>query len=324
MSDLGAASRCPLCGGSLAGEYRVREMMLGLRDEFHYGECTACGSLVLKDPPADLASYYPSDYYSLRPRSRPRAVIRIAKRMRAETAARGLRRVSAAIGLGAGAPGWMTWLEMSGLDRTASICDLGTGRGDGLLDLRDDGFTDLIGADPFIDESTVREGIKLEKATAGEMTGTYDLVMFNHSFEHVLEPLATLRAARNLLAPGGTLMLRTPVAGCWAWRHYGADWVALDAPRHQFVPSESGLHAAAEATGLTVHNIVYDSTEMQFWRSEQYRRDIPLFDPESHQTDPAASAFTPAQMRAWRRQAKVLNEARDGDTVATFMRVGDG
>ena len=86
-------------------------------------------------------------------------------------------------------------------------------------------------------------------ATVQDVPGTYDLVMFNHSFEHVEDPLPTLRHARNLLAPGATLLLRTPVAGCWAWRHYGTDWVSIDAPRHAFIPSIAGLRAAAGRRG---------------------------------------------------------------------------
>ena len=87
-------------------------------------------------------------------------------------------------------------------------------------------------------------------------------------------------------------MLRTPVAGSWSWREYGTDWVALDAPRHTFVPSVEGLRAAAAEAGLDVFATVWDSTELQFWRSEQYRRDIPLLDPASHQVDPRGSSFS--------------------------------
>ena len=314
---------CPLCGAGLGSEYRVREMMLGLREEFHYCSCSGCASLVLVDPPADLSAYYPDDYYSLRPRPRPRRVVRVAKRLRAEAAVRGHRRLAKAFGLGAPGPGWATWLEVAGVDRSASICDIGCGRGDGLLDLQDNGFTDLVGADPFVAETARREGVLIHRALVEDVPGTYDLVMFNHSFEHVPDPLPTLRHARELLAPGGTLMLRTPVAGCWAWRHYETDWVALDAPRHAFVPTPAGLAAAAADAALEIYATVYDSTDMQFWRSEQYRLDIPLFDPASHQVDPSGSHYSRRQIRSWRAQADRLNDANDGDTAAFFLRAAD-
>ena len=320
LSGCEAVTACPLCGAGLGAEHRVREMMLGLRHQFRLRSCSGCASLVLIDPPSDLGPYYPSDYYSLRPRPRAGRVVRLAKRLRAEFAVRGHRRLARAFGLGAPLPGWAMWLEVAGLDRSASICDIGCGQGDGLIDLLDNGFTDLVGADPFIAATTRREGVLIHEALVEDVPGTYDLVTFNHSFEHVPDPLPTLRHARKLLAPGGTLMLRTPVAGCWAWRHYGTDWVALDAPRHAFIPSMAGLRAAAAAAELEIYAAVYDSTDMQFWRSEQYRLDIPLFDPASHQVDPSGSRYSRKSIRLWRREAERLNEARDGDTVAVFLR----
>ncbi len=311
---------CPLCGSPLAGSVPAREMMLGLRDPFHYGECSRCSTLALLDPPTDLSTYYPSGYYSLRPATRPRRIVRLAKRLRAEAAAHGHVRLATWIGLGAGAPMWSSWLEVTGLDRSASICDVGCGSGDALFDLRDNGFTNLVGADPFIEGPISRDGVEIRRATAAELSGSFDLVMFNHSFEHVPDPIETLRAAGELLAPGGTVMVRTPIAGCWAWRHYGADWVGLDAPRHLFVPSIEGLHAGAGRAGLEVFETRFDSTDMQFWRSEQYRRDVSLFDPASHQVDPSGSPYSRARIRAWRREAKRLNRAADGDTAAVFLR----
>ena len=277
-------------------------MMFGLRDPFSYGECAACGTLVLLDPPSDLGPYYPADYYSLRPRPRPPAPVRWVKRLRAEAAARGMERTARLIGGGA-APLWSGWLRATGLDRSARICDIGSGDGDYLVQMREDGFTSLLGADPFIERDLSRDGVEIRRATAEQLTGSYDLVMLNHSLEHVPDPLGTLRAARALLAPGGTVMLRVPIAGCWAWRHYGADWVGLDPPRHLFVPSEEGLRIGARRAGLEVHAVAYDSTAMQFWRSEQYRRDVPLFDADSHQVDPGGSPFSRRQLREWTRRA---------------------
>ena len=75
---MSAGAGCPLCGGRTgAATYEAREMMLGTRERFHYGECGACGTLVLLDVPSDLGRYYPDDYYSLRPTSADqRAAIR--------------------------------------------------------------------------------------------------------------------------------------------------------------------------------------------------------------------------------------------------------
>src|SRR6185369_3591426 len=102
--------------------------------------------------------------------------------------------------------------------------------------------------------------------------------LFNHSFEHMEEPVKALVLARERLAPHGAVVLRTPVAGRAAWREYGVDWVQLDAPRHFFLPTEDGMRGLARAAGFKVERVLYDSTGLQFWGSEQYRRGIALVD----------------------------------------------
>jgi SAM-dependent methyltransferase len=296
-------------------------MMFGLREPFSYGECGECDSLQLLTVPGNLGRYYPADYYSLQLLPRPRRVVRrLAKRLRAEAAVRGHDRIARLIGLGAPVPEWSWWLRHAGVDRRAEICDIGCGNGDQLLGLKDQGFTRLTGADAFIETSTVREGVLIHKATPNEVPGTYDMVMLNHSFEHMPEPGKTLASLRRLVRPGGTLMLRIPIAGCAAWRIYGTDWVALDAPRHFHIPSARGMTGLAAGVGLEVRDVVFDSTAMQFWRSEQYRADIPLFDPRSYQVNPRGSMFSPAQLAAWKQQARDLNALNDGDTAAFFLR----
>jgi SAM-dependent methyltransferase len=317
------AAECPLCGERTAGEHRAREMMLGTREPFHYGECTGCGTLVLLDPPADLGRFYPADYYSLRPPSRRPAPVRWLKRLRGEAALRGHGRLARLIG-GGSAPPWMGWFEIAGLDRSAAVCDIGCGNGEILFDLAASGFADLVGADPLIAAPIEDCGVTIHRAEASAVEGSFDLVMLNHSFEHLRDPLRTLCECRRLLVPGGTVMLRTPVAGRWAWRHYGVDWVALDPPRHLFVVSPDGIRAAGARAGLDLYRTSYDSSALQFWASEQYRRDIGLFEPRSYRVDPGASPFGRAELRRWRREAAQLNAAEDGDSAAFFLRVIPG
>src|SRR5262245_51313491 len=56
---------CAACGS--AGPH-IPVQALGdpqpVRETFDYLECGDCGSLWIQSPPADLAKYYPSDYYS--------------------------------------------------------------------------------------------------------------------------------------------------------------------------------------------------------------------------------------------------------------------
>ena len=66
----------------------------------------------------------------------------------------------------------------------------------------------------------------------------YDVITFNHIIEHVLNPVETIEAAKNLLVPGGLLILLLPNLDSHGFRIYGDCWFPLDPPRHilQFSP----------------------------------------------------------------------------------------
>ena len=57
--------KCPICGVNKDNPvFKVKEMQMGLREEFEYVECLNCGCLFIKEIPSDLAKYYDIDYSS--------------------------------------------------------------------------------------------------------------------------------------------------------------------------------------------------------------------------------------------------------------------
>jgi SAM-dependent methyltransferase len=61
---------------------------------------------------------------------------------------------------------------------------------------------------------------------------SFDLVTMMHSLEHVHDPLQVLRAARELLVPGGRLVVAVPNIESLPFRWFGSSWFGLDLPRH--------------------------------------------------------------------------------------------
>lgn len=299
-------------------------MMFGTRERFLYIECRACRSLQIAEIPADLGPFYPPGYYAhgtelYRENSRFR---RWLKRCRARRVAGRADAVGAVVSTLLG----HAWHQraLGSVPHEASILDVGCGRGQLLVTMAEEGFADLTGADPYIEEDIeYPEGIRIFRRELGALTGTWDVIMLHHSLEHVPDPLRTLREARERLRAGGRVLVRLPVAGSSAWREYGVHWVQLDAPRHLHIPSVRGMRALAEAAGLRVDSVEFDSDELQFWGSEQYRRDIPLHDPRSWLADPEASLFTPKDLRSFRRRAQALNREGAGDQ-ACFILVEGG
>lgn len=61
---------------------------------------------------------------------------------------------------------------------------------------------------------------------------TYDLITLWHVLEHVYNLDAYLKRFRDLLKPGGTLLIAVPNHTSRDATHYGLHWAAYDVPRH--------------------------------------------------------------------------------------------
>jgi len=207
----------------------------------------------------------------------------------------------------------------------SQLLDVGSGVGHTLFSLRGLGFERLIGVDPFITRSIrFPGGITVLKKQINEVEGKFDYVVLNHSIEHMDEPLNVLKDVRRLLAPGGQVLISTPIASSFASREYGVNWVQLDAPRHLFVHSVKSIEHMAKQAGLRIIEAVYESTEFQFWGSEQYRAGIPLHDKRSYARSPKRSMFSAKEILGFRRRAAELNRAHDGDEASLYLQANSG
>ncbi len=101
------------------------------------------------------------------------------------------------------------------------------------------------------------EGTLLDHPWQGE---TFDAIAFEHSLEHVVEPVPALEQARALLAPGGVLAIAVPNWSSWQRRLFGDRWAMLDMPRHQQHFSPRALTRLADKLGLEVEEVGASST----------------------------------------------------------------
>jgi SAM-dependent methyltransferase len=90
----------------------------------------------------------------------------------------------------------------------------------------------------------------LESPAGVAAAGGFDALTLAHVIEHLPDPVAALRRARDLLRPGGLLWVATPNLRSLAHRMFGRDWLSLDPPRHLVLFSAGSLLAAFEAAGL--------------------------------------------------------------------------
>lgn len=80
----------------------------------------------------------------------------------------------------------------------------------------------------------------------------YDVVTASHVVEHVPDPISFLCKCRELLRPGGLLVLKTPNADSFGSRRYGWAWRGLEPPRHLHIFTLGSLQACARRAGLSV------------------------------------------------------------------------
>lgn len=164
----------------------------------------------------------------------------------------------------------------------------------------------------------VLSGVPLLKRELSEVSGSFDVIMFNHSLEHVPDMIGTLEAATEKLTPEGFCLARLPTTSSEAWATYGEDWVLFDAPRHFVIPSRRGMAIAAEAVGLRVDDVVDDSNSYQFFASELIRSDVALV--EIKGLGDIIRRFGLKQLWDWERRSNRLNQKGAGEQAGFVLR----
>ncbi|MBT3515659.1 MAG: class I SAM-dependent methyltransferase [Nitrospina sp.] len=304
--------------------YRVREMMCGLDEEFLYFQCVQCKCLQIIEFPANISKYYPKGYLSFV--TDPSYFYRKPL----ESSVRRLRDSYSALGKGLigqcvekiyPAPADLKTLSLIPLTKESKILDVGCGTGTLLYLLYEAGFSNLLGVDPYIDQDIKYEnGLTILRQGLQEVKGSWDLIMFHHSFEHMQDPTKTLQSVSRLLKPGGFCLIRVPVVSSFAWENYGVHWVQIDAPRHFFLHSLDSLRILVRKEKFYIEDIVFDSDEFQFWGSEQYENGISLQSEKSYSVNPAKSIFNQKQVDKFRKKAEQLNRDARGDQAVFYLK----
>ena len=309
--------------------------MFGTREEFEYFICRSCGCLQITDIPEDIARHYPKDYYSHQPLPTPHPKSlpkRFLERLLIDTALfnRNYKMASLAKKF-ATLPDTFFRARPELLRRAgirnyhAAILDIGCGgQAKWLRDLHSIGFRNLMGVDPFIESDSKVQGIPIFRSDTSTFThqghGPFELITLHHALEHIPDQVGTLRDIKTLLSPTGTCVIRIPTVSSQAWETYGVDWVELDAPRHLYLHSKDSLRELAVKVGLDLFDIQYDTTEFEFYGSEQYKLDVPLTAPESLWVNPSSSLFSHEKLQEFEAMTKKVNENGTAGRACFFFR----
>ncbi|MDH4228067.1 MAG: class I SAM-dependent methyltransferase [Deltaproteobacteria bacterium] len=320
---------CRICSNSSGNKtHNVREMHFGTEEEFEYIECASCGCVQIASIPPDMSKYYPKDYYSFKASRRKYSgagVLRMSRTRHVLGEGGILGAVAAVFTKGSKI---LPVAKKAGLKTYSRILDAGAGSsGAFLLKLKKEGFRDIEGADPFIEEDTaVAPGVVVRKAELSELKGPYDAVFMNHSFEHMADPAAALRNIARILTPSGRIVITTPVAGTYAWKTYGRDWVGLDAPRHLHIHTAKSMEVLAKRAGFEILGAVFLSDPSGIWASEQYKKGVSLVHERSYFGKRAKEYFSKsdalfarADMAKFKKLDRELTAGNNSDVVRFYL-----
>lgn len=256
------APACLACRASLAGAPRFagRDRLLGTPGTFEVARCPTCGSgttLPLLQPEG-LSGLYP-DAYGPYAEADGGLVQFISKRIRAFQGRRALNQFP---------------LDAIAARPPGRGLDVGCGRGDLAAEFVARGWT-MVGVEPSPNacDAARARGVDARVGTLATVElepGSYDMVVFQHSLEHTLDPRGDLKTILAALAPGGLVAITVPNFGCWQARRFTDRWFHLDLPRHRTHFTADGLRRAAEAAGLEVQAVRTSSSAVGLPATLQY------------------------------------------------------
>jgi SAM-dependent methyltransferase len=189
--------------------------------------------------PAELANYYPPEYWYAPDQD---AASRFEEAYRRFVLRDHLNFVQRA-------------LEDSG--ENGLVVDIGCGGGLFLRMLRERGF-------PVLGLETSQSAAKAAwmrnrvAVICGDLSkspverGTCAAVTMFHVLEHLHDPVGYLRSARDLLLPGGRLIVQVPNASSWQFLMFGEHWNGIDVPRHLVNYRQRDLENLLNYCGLEV------------------------------------------------------------------------
>ena len=316
---------CQICSNNSNNKkLKVREMYFGTREEFDYLECSYCGCLQLLNLPKDYSVHYPKDYFTFQQKLEGK-IKSFLNRFRDRASMGEKTFLGNILYKKFGEPAYISRLKIVGVGLKNSILDVGCGKGILLHKMKESGFENVVGIDPFIDETiNYPNGLKILRKNFDELEGKFDFIMFNHSFEHMENPLDVIKQSNKLLEKNKYLLLRIPVADSCAFKHYKENWCSLDAPRHLFLHTKKSIEILAKDSGFEIKKINYDSRSWQLWGSEQYSKNIALMDERSYYINPKNSIFTEYQIEEFEKQVIELNRNGEGDQAEFYLqKVGE-
>lgn len=151
------------------------------------------------------------------------------------------------------------------LGKKGRILDVGCGRGDFLLLMKERGWTPTgLELDERVERHGKSIGMDLRSGSLDSVKfpdNHFDVVTFWHVFEHLRNPEWVLKECRRILKPGGLLLISVPNAGSLQARLSGKHWFHLDPPFHLYHYSLQNIKKLIEGFSFKTLKVKHFSLE---------------------------------------------------------------
>ena len=308
---------CPLCFcDEQESTVIALELVQATRVKFTYAICGECKSVYLTEVPDDMSKYYVG-YYSFKIDDDRPSLKRLLRRvMEVAINSSFLPRIffkELPIFLHKYIPPNLQAFRYLSPNIESHILDVGSGGGEFVRFLSSKlGYLNASGIDPFIPI----ESDYVKRSDVFHHSGKYDLIIMNHSFEHMLEPVKVLKKCRELLSKNGQIIVHLPSADSVEFKNYKECWWGLHAPRHFFLPTRIGISNAAKLAGLKIMDMISTSRYDHYLYSEDYSKNI------ADNDELSVRLGMSKEIKKWGKEKLIqANRVGGADWVAYYLKV---
>lgn len=174
-------------------------------------------------------------------------------------------------------------IKFTGENKQTNLLDIGCGDGLRLEILKKNGYSNCSGVEFLENEAIYAKDVKklrVLNTTFDEFNcekNSFDAITLYNVFEHFNNPIESLKKMKEILKPGGWLVMEIPNFDSLQMKLFKARWVDFDVPRHYFYYTKKTISNILAKNGFLIKNI--DWTQ-NFFHPFSWVFSFPSMDPE--------------------------------------------